>query len=177
MKGPNAAKGPDVHVGPRGTTDRDGAIETRHPSRARGINEPNLISGHLVILDYFVSIFGLHISKIVLPLMLESSMFYTCAFTSSHIMKNPSGSNRGSRCSQRPRSPCWCHWDDRPSWSRRDEGPPAEPEGSSCIIFALEICISASSPHIFFCLFWHLIYVYFLILSFLASSLPHIGMI
>ncbi len=31
---------PDVHVGARGTTDQGGAIETRNPSRARGINEP-----------------------------------------------------------------------------------------------------------------------------------------
>ncbi len=176
MKGPNAAKGPDVHIGPRGTTDRDGAIETRHPSRARGINKPNLISGHLVILDYFVSIFGLHISKIVLPLMLESSMFYTCAFTSSHIMKNPSGSNRGSRCSQRPRSSCWCHWDDRPSWSRRDEGPQQSQRDLLALSLPQNMHIRFISSHLF-CLFWHLIYVYFLILSFLASSLPHIGMI
>lgn len=102
------------------------------------------------IFDYFVSIFGLHISKIIIPLMFESSMIYACAFTSSHFMKDPSGSKRleGPDVTKGPEVPVGAIGMTNQAGvvEMRD---PSRARGIFLHYLCLKICVSASSPYIF----------------------------
>ncbi len=102
-----------------------------------------------------MSIFGSHISEIVLLLMLESSMFYTCAFTSSHIMKDPSGAKRleGPDAAKGPE----VHVGAIGTTNQAGVVEMKDPSRARGIFefwiflhyLCLKICVSASSPHIF----------------------------
>ncbi len=78
--------------------------------------------------------------------MFESSLFYTCASTSSpYIIEDPSGAKglEGPEWhSQRPRSSCWSQGDNRPRWRLRDEEPLQSQKDRGTVFYIWVICAS-----------------------------------
>ncbi len=126
------------------------------PAEPEGLTNPHLVRGQFVILNYFVSIFGLHISEIVLPLMLVINVLYLRIHIFSYY-GGPQWSQRDGefRHSQRPKSSCWSQGDNRPRWSHRDKEPQQSQRDWGTIFYIWIIC--ASYLHIryisFHCLF------------------------